>query len=92
MVRGAVRPRPVTPNPIWVRIQSVYDGTAYEARVDENGGFRVEELLRGNYVVLVIEGGKVLYCGTVTFRVATAKPGTLTIDVSNPVPTVGFVQ
>ena len=92
VVRGEVRPRPITKNPVWVRIQSLYEATAYETRLDEKGDFRVDEFLRGNYIVLVVEGSRLLSCGSVSFRPASDKPGTLRIVVSDPVPSVSFIQ
>jgi hypothetical protein len=92
VIRGTVRPRPGAGDPAWVRIEPVYGATAYETRVDENGEFRIEEFLRGNYVIVVLQGARVLYCGSLVARMYTDQPRDIVVDLANPAPGAIFVH
>ncbi len=47
--------------PIWVRLQMVYAPTAEEQVVDKDGEFSFDHVLPGKWILLVLQGDKVLY-------------------------------
>jgi len=60
-ITGAVVPVPKSSDPVRVRIQAVHTRDRVEAEVGSNGEFHIYDTLLGWYVVMVLEGDKVIH-------------------------------
>jgi hypothetical protein len=58
---GVVAPVPRSSDPVRVRLQAVHTRDRVEAEVGTNGEFHIYDVLLGWYVVIVLEGDKVIH-------------------------------
>jgi hypothetical protein len=56
LVRGGGR----TAGPLWIRVSGVYSDIILDAEVSDSGGFSLEKMPGGPYVLALVQGGKVL--------------------------------
>lgn len=80
VIRGRVAPAPTGTDPIWIRMQSLYGDTSLESDVDSNGEFRIEEYLRGNFLLVVYRAGRVLAVRPVSI-LGSAKPEPIIVNL-----------
>ena len=85
VISGQVRPHS-SGQKRWVRIQGLYESSAYEVPMDEHGEFRLETYLRGNYLLLVFEDGRLLQTVPLVFRIGRESPAPIIIELPESVP------
>jgi hypothetical protein len=77
-VMGSVTGLAVSAGPRWVRLQQVYSQFATEAEISRSGEFKLHTALEGQYVVMVLDRGRVV---NVESRVFDGTERTLSIAI-----------
>jgi hypothetical protein len=91
IIRGSIHP--VNPNQRnWVRFQSLYEPYAFDVPVDERGEFQLDHYLRGNYLVMVFDRGKLLKTVAAKFWIGLSSPSPLFINLDDPAVTTISVK
>jgi hypothetical protein len=93
MIRGELQSmKAMSPSePLWIRLIPVFGGEQLDVGVDSSGEFRIHQALSGRYLLIVIQGTKVLQSQQVSFEQGI-RSAQLVIKVSDQPSSILHVQ
>jgi hypothetical protein len=80
VINGTVQPMSSGPEPVWVRLQPLYQEFRLETKVDSDGRFRFSKAVNGAFLVLVFRGRQLFALKSVTL--ISDKEQKIQIDMS----------
>jgi hypothetical protein len=87
VIEGQVVPAPDKTSLAWAKLQAVYQPYSVEARIDAGGRFHIYSDLYGDFVVMVLQGGKVMAVQLVRFGVKNGDK-VIRIELPSSAPSV----